>query len=179
MRDWTAFPYPPHARRRPGCWCVDANMRELRDRPERQRQPEQPHEDRDREDDHHRRKCKIVQLAHVARGIGAYEHEHCARADERREHRRPHAMHVAKPILVREKHKAAADCDEDQSGPEILRRTDAHHPPLWPWEGLLNPAGYSPSGRCRGSAPPPVSRERPTPPRSKGWYPRRRRRSAP
>src|SRR5262249_321873 len=49
------------------------------------------------------------------------------RAHERREHGRSHAMHVAKPVLLRKKHEAAADRDEDQPRPEILRRTDAHH----------------------------------------------------
>jgi hypothetical protein len=59
------------------------------------------------------------------------------RADQRWEHRRAHAMHVAKPVLLRKKHKAAADCDEDQPGPEILRRTDAHHPTMQLYKALF------------------------------------------
>src|SRR5262245_24928528 len=49
------------------------------------------------------------------------------RSHEGREHGRPHAMHVAKPILLRKEHEAAPDRDEDQPRPEILRRTNAHY----------------------------------------------------
>jgi hypothetical protein len=43
---------------------------------QRQRQPEQPDEDTDREGDQRRRKCEILQRAHIARGIRADEYEH-------------------------------------------------------------------------------------------------------
>jgi hypothetical protein len=39
------------------------------------------------------------------------------------------------PVPLRKKHKAVADCDEDQPGPEI-RRTDAHHPTLQLYKAL-------------------------------------------
>src|SRR5246127_4448951 len=164
--------------RRSGNWFADKNMRHSRSWPERQRQAQQPDEDRNREGDHHRREREIFQWAHVARGVGADEHEHRDRGDESeplqryaeqhdrqqrdadrpqvkarhrlaleceraqrddrpehgkqrahqgRKHGRSHAMHVAKPILLRKKHEAAADHDEDQPRPEILRRTDAHY----------------------------------------------------
>src|SRR5258708_1558382 len=164
--------------RRSGNWFADKNMRHSRSWPERQRQAQQPDEDRDREGDHHRRKREILERAHVARGVGADEHEHPdggdepeplqrypqqhdrqqrdpdrpkvkagprlalerkrpqrddrpehgkQRAHQGRKHGRSHAMHAAKPILLRKKHEAAADRDEDQPRPEILRRTDAHY----------------------------------------------------
>src|SRR5262249_7606674 len=164
--------------RRSGHWFADKNMRHSRSWPKRQRQTQQPDEDRDREGDHDRREREILQWTHVARGVGADEHEHRDRGDESeplqrraeqhdrnhrhadrpqikarhrfalerkraqrddhpergkqrphegREHSRPHAMHVAKPILLRENDEAAPDRDEDQPRPEILRRTDAHH----------------------------------------------------
>src|SRR5512132_1685435 len=276
MRDWIVFPFPPHERmfRRTAHSLVDKTMGHLRSRPERQRQPEEPDEDAYREGDQRRREREILQRAHVARGVGADEHEHrdggneakplqrdpeqhdgqdrdadrprlkaryrraverkrAQRDDQpkrgkqrpyqRRKHGRPHAMHVAEPVLLREEDKAAADGDEDQPRPEILRRTDAHHfirestrrvgkgavrivvethagacavptrhsvvvrktrghaslCPPYACASMLNPAGCSPSARSRGSAPPPASRARPTRPRSMGWYPPRRRRSAP
>src|SRR6266566_3074131 len=49
------------------------------------------------------------------------------RAHQGRKHGRSHAMHVAEPVLKCEKDEAAADRDEDQPRPEILRRTDAHY----------------------------------------------------
>jgi hypothetical protein len=49
------------------------------------------------------------------------------RADQCRKHRWPHAVQVAEAILLRQQDKAAADRDEDQPRPEILRRPDAHY----------------------------------------------------
>ena len=48
------------------------------------------------------------------------------RADQCREHGGSHAVQVAEAILLRQQDKAAADRDEDQPRPEILRRADAH-----------------------------------------------------
>src|SRR5512132_3697762 len=180
MRDWIVFPFPPHERmfRRTAHSLVDKTMGHLRSRPERQRQPEEPDEDAYREGDQRRREREILQRAHVARDVGADEHEHrdggneakplqrdpeqhdgqdrdadrprlkaryrraverkrAQRDDQpkrgkqrpyqRRKHGRPHAMHVAEPVWLRQEDKAAADCDEDQPGPEILRRTHAHY----------------------------------------------------
>src|SRR5215813_1441912 len=190
--------------RRSRHWFADKNMRHSRSWPERQRQAQEPDEDRDREGDHHRREREILQRPHVARGVGADEHErrdrgnepeplqrdreqddrqhrnpdrpqikarhrraverkraqrddqpeqHKQRAHESRKHGRPHAMHVAKPILLRKKHEAAPDRDEDQPRPEILRRTDAHYSALQPCDALLRLIPRNSPTRRRSSAP--------------------------
>jgi hypothetical protein len=92
-----------------------------------QRDPEQ--------DDRQQRNPERARLK--ARHGRAVEHERAQhhdgaergeqRADQGREHRRPHAVHVAKAILLGKQNEAAPDRHEDQAGPEILGRTDVHH----------------------------------------------------
>src|SRR5436309_12313941 len=67
---------------RPNARLESVSIPGSRIRPERQRQAQQPDEDRDREGDHHGREREILQRAHVARGVGADEHEHRDGGDE-------------------------------------------------------------------------------------------------
>src|SRR3954471_3707559 len=92
-----------------------------------QRDPEQ-HDSEQRESDRARVKARhpfAVGQERAQRDDRAESGQQSA--DQGGEHGGPHAVQVAKAILLRQQDKAAADRDEDQPRPEILRRPDAHY----------------------------------------------------
>src|ERR1700716_3491969 len=79
MKQYTTF-CQESAMPRPNARLESVSMSGIR--PERERQPEQPDEDRDREQNHDRGQRNVLQRAHVARGVSADQHQRGGRGGE-------------------------------------------------------------------------------------------------